>query len=115
MVPLSKFVTVREVGGPARIDRLDLRPMVEITANPGRGVSLGQARWLCETRAEEELSSDYRLAWLQDLPEPKPTPARPESRGRGGSPPRGRRQPAGRPRGHRLQGLHRPDPGRRQR
>jgi hypothetical protein len=43
--------------------------MVALTANPAPGVSLAQARALCEMRAEEirrelGLSDEYRLAWL---------------------------------------------------
>ena len=34
MVPLSSFVTVRETMAPPVLDRFDLWPMVEITANP---------------------------------------------------------------------------------
>jgi RND family efflux transporter MFP subunit len=79
MIPLTTMVTVREVTGPESIDRLDLRPMVEVTANPGDGVSLAEARWLCETLAEQvrkelRLPAGYGLVWLQELPAAKPMP-----------------------------------------
>jgi multidrug efflux pump subunit AcrB len=70
MVPLSALATVREVSGPEAVDRFNLRPMVEITANPAAGVSATQARTLCEGLAEEVrkelgLPAGYRLAWLR--------------------------------------------------
>jgi multidrug efflux pump subunit AcrB len=76
MVPLGTIVSVRQVEGPVAIDRLDGRPMVEITANPSAGVSLAQARTLCEGLAEEVrkelcLPAEYRLTWLQEMPAPK--------------------------------------------
>jgi multidrug efflux pump subunit AcrB len=71
MVPLETLLTLRDVTGPAVIDRLDGRPMVEIAANPAPGVSPAEARSLCETLADEvrkelRLPAGYRLNWLQD-------------------------------------------------
>ncbi len=79
MVPLASLVTLRETEGPQSIDRLDLRPAMQISANPARGVSLAQARWLCETLAQEvrkelQLSPEYALVWLQELPPPREIP-----------------------------------------
>lgn len=76
-IPLSTLVTLRETEAPAHIDRLDLRPALEIGANPAPGISLAEARWLCETLAEQTrkelgLSSAYRLVWLGPLPAAKP-------------------------------------------
>jgi multidrug efflux pump subunit AcrB len=73
MVPLKAFVKVREIEGPPALDRLDGKPMVEITANPASGMTPKKVRTLCETLAEEvrkelRLSADYRLAWLHELP-----------------------------------------------
>jgi len=70
MVPLSVFVKLRETTRPSALHFLDGRPMVEITANPASGVSVGQARRLCEAAAEAArkdlgLSTTYRLSWLQ--------------------------------------------------
>jgi multidrug efflux pump subunit AcrB len=69
LVPLSALVAVREVEATGTVERFNLQPMVAITANPASGVSLAQARALCEARAEEVrrelgLPADYRLAWL---------------------------------------------------
>jgi multidrug efflux pump subunit AcrB len=76
MVPLGDLAAVRESMGPLVIDRLNLRPAVEITANPASGVSLDQARTLCETAAEAVrkelgLSAEYRLTWLEEPPAAK--------------------------------------------
>jgi multidrug efflux pump subunit AcrB len=75
-VPLSRVVAVRMVAGAAVVDRLNSEPMMEITANPAPGVSLGQARALCEALAEQVrnelgLPAAYRLTWLQDMPAPE--------------------------------------------
>jgi multidrug efflux system membrane fusion protein len=80
MVPLGVLVQVRETAGPRCIDRLDLLPAVEIHANLARGVSLAEARWLCETLAEEArkergVPPEYRLAWLQEVSPARPIPA----------------------------------------
>ena len=53
--------------------RLDLRPMVEMTANPAAEVSLVEFRTLCEklfeqVRTESRLPAEYRLTWLQEIP-----------------------------------------------
>ncbi len=72
MVSLATLATIRETVGIAVRDRLDGRPMVEITANPAPGVSLAEARWLCEKAAEEVLGAEYRLTWLSQMPPPKP-------------------------------------------
>jgi RND family efflux transporter MFP subunit len=74
MVPLSTVATIREVDGPTAIDRLDLEPMVDVSANPARGLSLAEARWLCEKLAEKELPRVYSLVWLQDVPPAKAIP-----------------------------------------
>jgi len=69
MIPLGMLIKVVETEGPLALDFLDLRPMVEITANPEAGVSPAQARTLCETLVEEarkelRLPGEYRLTWL---------------------------------------------------
>jgi hypothetical protein len=45
--------------------------MIEITANPAPGISLGEIRTLCKTLAaavheELRLTADYRLTWLDN-------------------------------------------------
>jgi multidrug efflux pump subunit AcrB len=67
MVPLGRLVSVRQVDGPLAVDRLDGKPMVQITANPAPGVSLAQARAFCEAQAAR-LPAHYRLTWLREMP-----------------------------------------------
>ncbi|MCE5269470.1 MAG: efflux RND transporter permease subunit, partial [Planctomycetaceae bacterium] len=72
MVPLSRFTTVRETMTPDRVDRFDMHPSVEITANAGPGVQASQARSLCRemvgvSLAEygaQGLPSGVRVLWL---------------------------------------------------
>jgi len=69
MVPISGLVTVRTSEAAAILDRLNLYPAVEITANPAPGKPLSQVRAQCETVAEEArkefgLPEDYRMSWL---------------------------------------------------
>jgi RND family efflux transporter MFP subunit len=71
MVPLGSLVTVRDVSGPAVLNRLDLSPAVEITANAAPGLSLAEARSICERLAGEELPAGYRLTWLREMPAAK--------------------------------------------
>jgi multidrug efflux pump subunit AcrB len=71
IVALSDFAAVRADLAPGLVARLDGRPMVEITGNPTAGLSVAQARTLCDRLAEEvrkelHLSADYRLAWLEE-------------------------------------------------
>jgi RND family efflux transporter MFP subunit len=73
MVPLSGLVKVREVDDPGVLARFNMDPMVGVTADPAPGVSLGEARGVCEALAEEArralgLPPAYRLAWLRDMP-----------------------------------------------
>jgi multidrug efflux pump subunit AcrB len=76
MVALGELVKVRTLEAPIAINRLNLEPAVELTANPAVGISLSQARTLCETlskdvRRELRLTAAYRLTWLRELPAPK--------------------------------------------
>lgn len=69
MVALGNIATVREVEAPRALDFLDLRPMVELTANAGAGASIAAGRELCTKLAEEVhkemgLTPEYRLTWL---------------------------------------------------
>jgi multidrug efflux pump subunit AcrB len=72
MVPVSSVATIREDRVPDRLERIDLLPAISITANPARGFSLAEARFVCERLAEEILAkehlSDYRLTWLREMP-----------------------------------------------
>jgi multidrug efflux pump subunit AcrB len=76
MVPLAGLVEVRQVELPLALDFLNLRPMVELTANPAPGIRIGEGQTLCVTLAEEArrelgLSAEYRLTWLQAIPRGK--------------------------------------------
>jgi RND family efflux transporter MFP subunit len=72
LVPLAGVVKVRDVTGASAIDRLDLRPMVEITASPAGKASPGEVRKQVETVVEEvrkelRLPPEYALTWLHSL------------------------------------------------
>jgi len=69
MVPLSAIVSVRTTAGPPFIDRFNMYPIMEVSANPAAGISLDQIHTICETlfgviRKELGLSEGYRLSWL---------------------------------------------------
>ncbi len=83
MISLGTLATLREVVEPTYRDGLDGRPAALISANPAPKVSLAEARWLCETLAEEvrkelRLSPEYRLVWLKELPPAKALPDEPK-------------------------------------
>jgi multidrug efflux pump subunit AcrB len=68
LVPLGDVAAVRDIMAPAILNRLDGRPIVEVTANRAPGLSAAQARVLCEKLVAElreklGLSDDYRLTW----------------------------------------------------
>ena len=65
MVRLSTIVSVLETSAPASIDRCDGEPMIAVTANPAAGVSVAEARALCEKLAAESLPAGYRLKRLR--------------------------------------------------
>jgi RND family efflux transporter MFP subunit len=72
MVPLATVVTIRSSDAPAAIDLLEMRPMVEITANRAAGTSAAEVRTLIETASEEvrrelRLPAQYRLTWLHEV------------------------------------------------
>jgi multidrug efflux pump subunit AcrB len=80
MVPVGSVATLRVDRVPDRLERIDLLPAVSITANPAGGLSLTEARFVCERVAEEVLPkarpSDYRLTWLREMPAAR-APAKP--------------------------------------
>jgi len=72
MVPLGSVAAIRKGETPLTVERLDGRPMVEVSANLRPGTSPKQARKLTETvleevRKEQRLSAEYRLAWLEEF------------------------------------------------
>ena len=80
MISLGSLAEFRLVHAPATVDRLDFLPMVEITANPGPGVSLAEARAICEALVEElSPSPACHLTWLKELPGATPTRAEPKT------------------------------------
>ncbi|MBV9123977.1 MAG: efflux RND transporter periplasmic adaptor subunit [Planctomycetes bacterium] len=92
LVPLTNLVRTHEGTEPGILVRFFGFPMVEITANPAPGMSLGETRWLCETLAEEArlalgLSAEYQLTWLQELPAAKSAPDRKKTTGPPNPPP----------------------------
>jgi multidrug efflux pump subunit AcrB len=80
MVPVGSIATLRQDRAPDRLERIDLLPAVSITARLAGGLSLAEARFVCERLAEEvlpkERPSDYRLTWLRAMPAAR-APARP--------------------------------------
>jgi multidrug efflux pump subunit AcrB len=71
MVSLGSLLSVRRVEGPVVIERIDMYPGIGITANPAAGVSVKEARTLCESLAEEVrkelgLPAQFRLVWVQE-------------------------------------------------
>jgi multidrug efflux pump subunit AcrB len=69
LVPLSAIVSVRTAAGRPFMDRFNMYPIVEVSANPAAGVSLDQIHAICETlfgevKKEIGLSKAYRLSWL---------------------------------------------------
>ena len=63
MVPLSSFVTVRQVTGPEFTVRFNLYRSVEIQGSPATGYSSGQALQALEEVAAEVLPSEMGYAW----------------------------------------------------
>jgi len=70
MVPLARLAKVRIVKQPPALDRLNMYPMLEITANPAPGETLAAVRAVCETAAAD-LPPGCVLTWLEELPAPR--------------------------------------------
>jgi multidrug efflux pump subunit AcrB len=72
MVPFRSIATIRQDRVPDRLERVDLFPAVSITASLAGLVSLAEARFVCERRAEEVFAtagaSEYRLVWSRVMP-----------------------------------------------
>jgi multidrug efflux pump subunit AcrB len=71
MIPLANIATVQTSAGPGAINRFDLNPMVQITANPAPGVSLTEARTFCadlfaQMRKSKLLPARVQIDWLQE-------------------------------------------------
>jgi len=63
MVPLSSFVTVRQVSGPEYTVRFNLYRSVEIQGVPAAGYSSGQALQALEEVAQKTLPPEMGYAW----------------------------------------------------
>jgi multidrug efflux pump subunit AcrB len=75
MVPLGAFVAAEQHSQPAAQERLDFYPMIEITANPAPGVTIAEARALCDKLAEEvrrdlQMAKKCRVTWTADVSAP---------------------------------------------
>jgi multidrug efflux pump subunit AcrB len=65
LVRLGTVMDVRDTIGPAAIERHNMYPMARITANLAEGVSMAEARALCETMADQEFATKgFKLIWL---------------------------------------------------
>jgi multidrug efflux pump len=65
MVPLSALITIKDVTGPAIVNRYNLFPSAEITGNPAPGYSSGQAITLMQEIAKEELPQSMGYEWTE--------------------------------------------------
>jgi multidrug efflux pump subunit AcrB len=69
MVPLSSLVQDRATNEPAVVNRLDMQPMAEVTANLAPGVTAAEVRRLVEDAVGAlPLPKGYRVTWLHELP-----------------------------------------------
>jgi multidrug efflux pump subunit AcrB len=66
IVPLGALVRISQVGEPTLIERHNLYPAARLRAHLSPGVSLREAKALCETLAEQELSAPtLKLMWVR--------------------------------------------------
>jgi multidrug efflux pump subunit AcrB len=64
LIRLGTVMDVRDTIGPAAIERHNMYPMARITANLAEGVSMAEARALCETMADQEFAvKGFKLIW----------------------------------------------------
>lgn len=64
LVPLGTVIQVRLTSGPMAVERHNLYPIARITANLAEGVSLAEAKALCDTLAGQEFDSKrLELIW----------------------------------------------------
>ena len=62
-VPLSAFVTIRDIAGPDYTNRFNLNRSIEITGGPAAGFSSAQAIAALERVADEVLPGDMGFEW----------------------------------------------------
>jgi multidrug efflux pump subunit AcrB len=86
LIPLSEVAAVHLENEPAYLERLNISPVIVITAGLDGDLSLAEARFLCERLVTESLPElerrVNRVRWLRPMP-PAKAPARP-----GGAPDR---------------------------
>jgi len=64
LIRFGTVMDVRDTIGPAAIERHNMYPMARITANLAEGISLAEARALCETIAGQEFAAKgFKLIW----------------------------------------------------
>jgi multidrug efflux pump subunit AcrB len=68
LVSLSTIVTVREEMTTPVLERFNLYPMVRVVGDTAAGVSLAEARQVCEKAASDVLPKGMELRWLRELP-----------------------------------------------
>ncbi|QDT57052.1 Multidrug efflux pump subunit AcrB [Caulifigura coniformis] len=64
-VPLSTLLTIRDVTGPAIVNRYQLYPSAELSGNTQPGVSSGQSIEIMETLAREQLPTTLGSEWTE--------------------------------------------------
>ncbi len=87
LIPLTEVVAVHKKIEPAYIERLNILPVIIITAGLDGDLSLAEARFLCERLVTESLPElerkVNRVRWLRPMP-PAKAPARPGAPDRAG-------------------------------
>ncbi len=64
-VPLSTLLTIRDVTGPAIVNRYQLYPSAELSGSPQPGVSSGESIRIMESLGAEQLPSTLAYEWTE--------------------------------------------------
>ncbi|MBM3114301.1 efflux RND transporter permease subunit [Jeongeupia naejangsanensis] len=64
MIPLDSLVTVKRVTGPELVERFNVFAAGKVMLQPAPGYSTGQAIKAAEEIANQDLGSDFTLAWM---------------------------------------------------
>ncbi len=71
MIPFGAVATIHRSSELALHERFDLFRAISVTANRAQGISLAEARSICErlaaTEFREQGSAEYRLVWLREI------------------------------------------------
>ncbi|HZZ27541.1 MAG TPA: multidrug efflux RND transporter permease subunit [Pirellulales bacterium] len=65
MVPFGSFAQVRDIAGPALVNRYNMYPAAAINGSPDEGVSSGQAIELMQNVVNKNLSWSMRSEWTE--------------------------------------------------